>query len=77
MKQRVTVSLSGQSVKFVKKYAKENNSTVSELIDRYFDMLRRMEEANKKIKKKDVFTEKFSGIFNTGSKDIMKELFGK
>ena len=77
MKQRVTVSLSGQSAKFVKKYAKENNSTVSELVDRYFDMLRRMEEANRKVKKKDVVVEKFGGVFNTGSKDIMKEIFEK
>ncbi len=76
MKQKITLSLSDKSVKFVKKYAKERKSSVSEITDHYFETLRKIEEANTLNKKKDAFVEKFGGVFNTGSKDIMKEIFG-
>ena len=75
MKQRITLSLSESSILFAKKYAKKCNTSVSELFDHYFSTLKKIEETNKKLKIKDPFIEKFSGIFDTGSKDILNEVF--
>ena len=75
MKQRITLSLSESSINFAKKYAKKSNSSVSEMFDNYFGTLKKIEETNKKLKVKDPFIEKFAGVFDTGSKDILKEVF--
>ena len=75
MKRRITLSLSERSIRFAKKYAKERNMSVSEIFDHYFTTLKNIDDSNKKQKIKDPFVEKFSGIFNTGSKDILKEMF--
>ena len=75
MKQRITLSLSESSIRFAKKYAKERNMSVSEMFDHYFGTLKKIEDSNKTLKIKDPFVEKFSGIFNSGSKDILKEMF--
>ena len=77
MKQRITLSTNKTNLLFAKKYAKEKNASVSELFNRYLETLRSIDDANKKYKTKDPFIEKFAGIFDTGSKDIMKEVFGK
>jgi hypothetical protein len=77
MKQRITLSLDESNIKYAKKYAKEKNGSVSEIFAHYIETLRQIDEANKKRQTKDPFIEKFAGIFNSGSKDILKETFGK
>ncbi len=60
-----------------KNMQRKKNSSVSELFNHYLETLPQIDDANKKNKKKDPFIEKFAGVFDTGSKDIMKEVFGK
>lgn len=77
MKKKITLSSDNINLAFAKKYAREKNSSISELFNHYLETLRLIDDANKKNRKKDPFIEKFSGVFDTGSKDIIKEIFGK
>ena len=77
MKKKITLSSTNTNVTFAKKYAKEKNSSVSELFNHYLETLKHIDDANKKNKKKDPLIEKFAGIFDTGSKDIIKDVFEK
>ena len=77
VKKKITLSSSNTTIAFAKKYAREKKSSVSELFNHYLETLRNIESANKSNKKKDPFIDKFAGVFDTGSKDILKELFGK
>ena len=77
MKKKITLSSNNANLTFAKKYAKDKNSSISEIFNHYLETLRQIDDANKKNRKKDPFIEKFGGVFDTGSKNIMKEVFGK
>ena len=77
MKKKITLSSNNANLAFAKKYAKDKNSSISEIFNHYLETLRQIDDANKKNRKKDPFIEKFGGVFDTGSKNIMKEVFGK
>jgi hypothetical protein len=76
MKQKITLSLDERNIKYVKKYAKELNGSVSEIFAHYIETLKQIDAGNKKHKK-DPFIEKYGGVFDTKSGDVMKELFKK
>jgi hypothetical protein len=71
MKQKLTLSLEESNIKFVKKYAKELNGSVSEIFAHYIQMLKQIDDVSKKTKK-DPFIEKFAGIFDTSKGTIRK-----
>jgi hypothetical protein len=77
MTQKLTLTLKESNVKYAKNLAKEKKTSVSDLVNHYLETMRNIENANKINKKKDPFIDKFAGVFDTGSKDILKEYFEK
>jgi hypothetical protein len=71
MKQRITLSLEESNIKYAKKYAKEKNGSVSELFAHYIETLKQIDNSNKK-QKKDLFIEKFAGMFDSVKGTILK-----
>lgn len=76
MKSKLTVLVDEQNLKFAKKYAKEKHTSVSFLLNQFLNDLHK-KSLRKKTHIKDPWVDKFAGLFNTGSKDIMQEMFGK
>jgi hypothetical protein len=76
MKNRLTVLVDEKNIKFVKKYAKQKNTSVSFLLNQFMEDLHQ-KAMRRKTAIKDPWVEKYAGIFSTGSKDILEEMFGK
>lgn len=74
MSQRITLSLKQGNIKFAKKKAGKSKTSVSKMVDDYFDLLQRIEAAYKK-EKPAPFIKGFAGIVNTGKNEDTKSIF--
>ncbi len=75
MKTKLTILVEEENIKFAKKFAKDNHTSVSKLMN---DFLMDIKTAKKERKiTYDPYIQKYAGVFNTGSKNIMEEMFEK
>ncbi len=72
MQEKLTILISSEHKKFIKQHAKRQNKSVSKFID---DLLSSVKRQNSLPVSKDEWIEKTAGAYNTGKKDILKELF--
>jgi predicted transcriptional regulator len=72
MQEKLTILISSEHKKFIKRHARRHNKSVSRFVDDLFASIKR--ETSKK-NEKDEWLEKISGSYNTGKKDILAELF--
>lgn len=77
MAEKLTVLISNGRKKFIKGYARQRNQSVSRLVDEFFASLERehLRTPTRKNKKTDKWLEETAGIYNTGHKDILNEIF--
>ncbi len=76
MKNKLTVLVEEKNIRFAKKYAREKNTSVSFLLNQFLEDLQERTARKKKISE-DKWIEKYAGIFNTGSKKPLQEIFEK
>ncbi len=76
MKNKLTVLVEEKNIRFAKKYAREKNTSVSFLLNQFLEDLQQ-KTVRKKNMPKDAWVEKYAGIFNTGTKDLLQDFFEK
>ncbi len=74
MKQKVTLLLKSTNVRFAKKKAKKKGSSMSKIVDDYFDLLQRID---KQLAAEDLdpFVKEYSGIVNTGKNEDIRSIY--
>ncbi|MEO6639408.1 MAG: DUF6364 family protein [Ginsengibacter sp.] len=76
MKSKLTVLVEEKNIRFAKRYAKEKNTSVSFLLNKFLEDLQQ-NSARKKNTTNDEWVEKYAGIFNTGTNDLIEDFFTK
>jgi hypothetical protein len=72
MQEKLTILVSSEHKKFIKRYARKQNKSVSRFID---DMLSTIKRQSSVEAPGDEWIENTAGAYNTGKKDVLKELF--
>lgn len=72
MQEKLTILVSSEHKKFIKRYARKQNKSVSRFID---DMLSTIKRQSSAENSNDEWIKETAGAYNTGKKDILKELF--
>jgi Txe/YoeB family toxin of Txe-Axe toxin-antitoxin module len=72
MQEKLTILISAEHKRFIKRHARRQNKSVSKFID---DMLSSIQREAYKITDKDEWLEETAGVYSTGKKDILAELF--
>jgi len=72
MQEKLTILISAEHKKFIKRHARQQNKSVSRFID---DLLSSIQREAGKTPQKDEWLEKVAGSYNTGKKDILADLF--
>ncbi len=72
MQEKLTILVSSENKKFIKRYARKQNKSISGLID---DMLSTIKRQSSFEEQRDEWIEATAGAYNTGKKDVLKELF--
>jgi Txe/YoeB family toxin of Txe-Axe toxin-antitoxin module len=72
MQEKLTILISAEHKRFIKRYARQQNKSVSKFID---DLLSSIKRDAYTESEKDQWVEETAGAYNTGKKDIMAELF--
>ena len=72
MQEKLTILVSAEHKKFIKRYARKHNKSVSKFID---DMLSTIKRQSSVDDSRDEWIDKTAGAYATGKKDVLKELF--
>ncbi|MGC4037443.1 MAG: DUF6364 family protein [Chitinophagaceae bacterium] len=72
MQEKLTILISSEHKKFIKKYARRQNKSVSKLID---DLLSSIKRDAAQIDDKDEWIDKTAGAYSSGKKDVLAALF--
>ena len=74
MKQKITLLLKDDNVKFAKKMAKKKGQSVSKIFDDYLDLLKRIDE---EISKNELhpWVKEMGGMVNTGKNEDIKSIY--
>lgn len=72
MQEKLTILISSEHKKFIKRHARLQNKSVSRFID---DLLSTVKRQSASETSKDSWVEKTAGAYQTGKKDILNELF--
>ncbi len=72
MQEKLTILISAENKKFLKRHARQQNKSMSQFIDELIASAKR--QAPKKLEK-DEWVEQTAGLYRTGSADILHELF--
>jgi hypothetical protein len=72
MQEKLTILISGEHKKFVKRHARQQNKSVSRFID---DLLSSVKREASLTHAKDDWIEKTAGSYKTSKKDVLAELF--
>jgi uncharacterized protein DUF6364 len=72
MQEKLTILVSAEHKKFIKRYARKHNKSVSKFID---DMLSTIKRQSSVEDSNDEWIDKTAGAYTTGKKDVLKELF--
>ena len=71
MQEKLTILISSENKKFIKRHARKHNKSMSQFID---DLLSSVKRQAPKKESKDEWIEKTSGSYDMGSRDILNEL---
>lgn len=72
MQEKLTILISSEHKKFIKRYARRQNKSVSKFIDEMLSAIKRQASSDTP---KDAWIEKTAGAYNSGNKDILSKLF--
>ena len=72
MQEKLTILISAEHKKFVKRHARKQNKSISKFID---DMLSSVKRQAAFEESEDKWITETAGTYQTGKKDILKELF--
>jgi uncharacterized protein (DUF1778 family) len=72
MQEKLTILISSEHKKFIKRHARGQNKSVSRFID---DLLSSVKREAKQIQAADEWIDKTAGSYATGKKDILNEIF--
>ena len=72
MQEKLTILISSEHKKFIKRHARRQNKSVSRFID---DLLSSVKREAKQIQAPDEWIDKTAGSYATGKKDILNEIF--
>ncbi len=72
MQEKLTILISSEHKRFVKRLARQQNKSVSKFID---DLLSSIKRDTYISSEKDSWVEETAGAYETGKKDILRDLF--
>ena len=72
MQEKITILISAEHKKFIKRHARQQNKSISKFID---DLLSSIQREAARTPEKDEWIEKTAGSYSTGKKDVLAELF--
>jgi uncharacterized protein (DUF1778 family) len=72
MTEKLTILISAEHKKFIKRHARQQNKSISKFID---DLLSSVQREASKAPEKDEWLDKVAGSYSTGKKDVLAELF--
>jgi hypothetical protein len=72
MAEKLTILISSEHKKFIKRHARQQNKSISKFID---DLLSSVQRESSRLPEKDEWLDKVSGSYSTGKKDILADLF--
>ena len=72
MTEKLTILISAEHKKFIKRHARQQNKSISRFID---DLLSSVQRESSRMPEKDDWLDKVSGAYSTGKKDILADLF--
>lgn len=72
MQEKLTILISAEHKKFVKRHARQQNKSISKFID---DLLSSVKREAAKTEKDDEWLQKMAGSYSTGKKDVLNDLF--
>jgi hypothetical protein len=73
MQEKLTILVSSEHKKFIKRYARKQNKSVSRFIDDMLSTIKR--QSSIEATNNNEWIEKTAGAYNTAKKDVLKELF--
>ncbi|HEX3935736.1 MAG TPA: DUF6364 family protein [Puia sp.] len=72
MQEKLTILISSEHKKFIKRHARQQNKSMSKFID---DLLSSVQREAGRTPTKDEWLEKTAGSYTSGKKDVLTELF--
>ena len=72
MAEKLTILITAEHKKFIKRHARLQNKSVSKFID---DMLSSIQRESARTPEKDEWLDKVAGSYSTGKKDVLTALF--
>jgi len=72
MQEKLTILISAEHKKFIKRHARQQNKSISKFID---DLLSSIQREAAIPSEKDQWLEETAGSYATGKKDVLSELF--
>ncbi len=72
MQEKLTILISAEHKKFIKRHARQQNKSISRFID---DLLSSVQREAARTPEKDQWLEETAGSYSTGKKDILDDLF--
>jgi|GEM_PF-2052407 hypothetical protein len=72
MTEKLTILISSDHKKFIKRHARQQNKSISRFID---DLLSSVQRDASRASEKDEWIEKTAGSYATGKKDVLSDLF--
>jgi uncharacterized protein (DUF1778 family) len=72
MQEKLTILISAEHKRFIKRHAKKQNKSISKFID---DLLSSIQREAYKKEEKDQWVEETAGSYSSGKKDVLAGLF--
>jgi hypothetical protein len=72
IKEKLTILISAKNKKLIQEYARQQNKSISRVIE---DLLNDLNCEIENTKAKDEWIERTAGIYRTGKKDVLHDLF--
>jgi len=72
MQEKLTILISAEHKRFLKRHARNHNKSVSKFID---DLLSSLQREAYQTSDKDQWVEETAGMYKTGKKDVLSDLF--
>lgn len=72
MQEKLTILISSERKKFIKRHARRHNKSISKYID---DLLGSIQRESSQDEANDEWVKKTAGAYKTGKKDVIADLF--
>lgn len=72
MQEKLTILISSEHKKFIQRYARRQNKSISRFID---DLLASVKRQAKEIKEEDEWIKRTAGSYSSGKKNILDAIF--